>query len=90
GEAGGGAGVAAPGGVVRAAATLGALLAYALALEPVGFGVATFLLIVFLFRAIEPQPWLVALGGAAATVLACHVLFRVWLGVRLPPGPWGF
>jgi hypothetical protein len=90
GEAAVGAGVAAPGGVVRAAATLGALGVYALALEPVGFGVATLLLTIFLFRAIEPQPWPVALGGAAAAVLACHVLFRVWLGVRLPVGPWGF
>jgi hypothetical protein len=90
GEAGVGARTAAPGGVGRAAATLGALVVYALALEPVGFGVATLPLIVFLFRAIEPQPWPVALGGAAAAVLACHVLFRVWLGVRLPPGPWGF
>jgi len=76
--------------VVRAAAALAALLVYAFALEDVGFGVTTFLLIVFLFRAIEPQRWAVAVGGAIVTVIACHVLFRVWLGVRLPLGPWGF
>jgi hypothetical protein len=77
-------------GLVRAAATLAALFVYALALEWIGFGVGTFLLIAFLFRAIEPQPWPVALGGAATTVVVTHVLFRIWLGVRLPTGPWGF
>jgi len=83
--------VAAPRGrPVRAAATLAALLAYALVLEPVGFVVATFVLLAFLFRVIEPQPWPVALGGAAATAVAGHVLFRLGLGVRLPLGPWGF
>jgi putative tricarboxylic transport membrane protein len=75
---------------VRAALTLAALLVYAFALEPLGFGLCTFVLIAFLFRVIEPQPWSVALGGAAVTVIASHVLFRIWLGVRLPLGPWGF
>jgi putative tricarboxylic transport membrane protein len=78
------------GGLARAVATLAALLAYAVTLERVGFGVATFVLIVVLMRAIEPQRWPVALGSAVGAVLASHVLFRVWLGVRLPVGPWGF
>jgi hypothetical protein len=66
------------------------LLVYALALERVGFGIATFVLITFLFRAIEPRPWPVAVSGAATAVVVCHVVFRVWLGVRLPIGPWGY
>jgi putative tricarboxylic transport membrane protein len=78
------------GGLARAATTLATLLAYAFVLEPAGFALATFVLIVVLLRAVEPQPWPVALGGAAVAVLASHVLFRVWLGVRLPVGPWGF
>ena len=78
------------GGMARAAAALVGLLGYVVLLEHVGFGVATFLLIAFLFRAIEPQRWAVALGGAAATVLVSHVVFQVWLRVRLPIGPWGF
>jgi len=81
---------AAAGGFARGAATLAALLVYAFALDAVGFGVATFLLITFLFRAIEPQRWIVALGGALLTVVVTHVVFRIWLGVRLPIGPWGF
>jgi hypothetical protein len=78
------------GGLARAAATLAALFVYTAALEPLGFGLSTFLLIAFLFRAIEPQRWSIALGGAVLTVVASHILFRVWLGVRLPLGPWGF
>ena len=78
------------GGLLRAAATLATLFAYAFALGHLGFAVATFVLILVLLRAIEPQPWPVALGGALAAVAASHVLFRVWLGVRLPVGPWGF
>ena len=77
-------------GLFRATATLAALLLYAFALERAGFGVSTVVLILFLFRVIEPQPWPVALGGAVTAAAACHVLFRVWLGVRLPPGPFGF
>ena len=77
-------------GLGRVIATLGALLAYAMLLEQIGFTVSTFLLIVFLFRAIEPQRWLAAVGGAAVTAGGSHLVFRVWLGVQLPSGPWGF
>jgi hypothetical protein len=77
-------------GLARAGATLVALFLYAWALTALGFGAATFLFVAFLFRAIEPQRWPLVLGGAAATVLASHLLFRTWLGVRLPAGPWGF
>lgn len=73
-----------PDGRRRAGATMAALLVHALVFETVGFEVSTFLLIAFLFRAIEPRPWPAALGGAAATVAVCHVLFRTWLGVKLP------
>ena len=77
-------------GLARAAATLVALLGYVVLLQHVGFGVATFVLVAFLFRAIEPQRWPIALGGAVATVVVTHVVFQVWLRVRLPIGPWGF
>ena len=83
-------GAAAPGGLVRVALTLAALLGYAVVLEPAGFALATFALIAFLLRIIEPRPWPIALGGAVLTVIATHVVFRIWLGVRLPVGPGGF
>lgn len=83
-------GMTSRGGLARAAATLAALLVYAFVLEPAGFALATFALIAFLFRVVEPRPWPVALGGAAVTVIVTHVVFRVWLGVRMPAGPGGF
>lgn len=69
---------------------MAALFVYAFVLEALGFVLATFLLMVVLFRVVEPQPWIVAVGGAGASAFLGHLVFRVWLGVRLPPGPWGF
>jgi putative tricarboxylic transport membrane protein len=74
----------------RAAATLALSAAYVFALEPVGFGVATALYLLALFRLIEPRPWLVSVLLAASTTVGALVVFKVVLAVRLPAGPWGF
>jgi putative tricarboxylic transport membrane protein len=74
----------------RVVLLMAALFVYAFVLEALGFVLATFLLMVVLFRVVEPQRWIVAVGGATASSLLGHLVFRVWLGVRLPPGPWGF
>jgi hypothetical protein len=66
-----------------------ALFAYALVLESAGFGLTTFLLMLVVFRT-EPLRWPFAIGGAVAAAALSHLVFKVWLGVRLPPGPWGF
>jgi putative tricarboxylic transport membrane protein len=79
-----------PGRRDKVIAAIVTLVAYALVLEWLGFIAATFLLMLVLFRAVEPQRWIVALGGAAACALLSHLVFRIWLGVRLPRGPWGF
>lgn len=63
---------------------VGALFAYGWALPSLGFVVATTLLLVFLFKAVEPQPWWVAVGGAVASTLVAWVVFHVWLGAQLP------
>jgi putative tricarboxylic transport membrane protein len=65
------------------------LLGYALALEPLGFLLATFLFMLVLFRAVEPLGWPAAVGGSLATSLLAYALFKVWLQVQLPTGPWG-
>ena len=83
-----------PGAVVSAAGgrrfavmgTLAALLVYALVLEQLGFLLATFGLLVFFFKALQRQRWLVAVVGAVATALVSHLVFKVWLGVNLPGG----
>jgi len=66
--------------------TLVALLVYALVLEQLGFLLATFGLLVFFFKALQRQRWLVAVVGAVATALVSHLVFKVWLGVNLPGG----
>jgi len=69
--------------------TLVGLFAYAFVLEGLGFLLATVLLMLFLFRAVDPLRWPAAVGGSLATSLLSYALFKFGLGVRLPPGPWG-
>jgi putative tricarboxylic transport membrane protein len=69
--------------------TVAVMLAYAFALEPIGFVVSTCGLLLFFFRALERLCWTVAVAASAVTSIATYVVFRVWLHVRLPPGPWG-
>ena len=70
-------------------ATLGVMLAYAFALEPLGFVAATCGLLCFFFRALEGMRWTMAVAASALTSVVTYVIFKVWLYVRLPPGPWG-
>lgn len=67
-------------------AVLLALIVYASVFTFLGFILSTFLLLVFLFKAVEPQSWGKALAGAAITTLSAYVLFHVWLGSQLPKG----
>ena len=81
---------ASAGGRLKVIGTLGGLLVYALVLEPLGFLLATFALLLFFFTALQRQRWFVALGGSVATALATYLVFKVWLGVNLPSGLWSF
>lgn len=65
-----------------------ALLLYALFLETLGYILATVLLILFFFRAIEPQKWVVVILGSVITSFITYFLFKVWLQVQLPAGLW--
>jgi putative tricarboxylic transport membrane protein len=74
----------------KAVLALAASVVYAFALEPLGFLLTTFLFLVVLLRAVERRPWISSVTLAAATAVASHVVFKVWLAVQLPAGPWGF
>jgi putative tricarboxylic transport membrane protein len=67
----------------------GALLAYLLLLETLGFLTVTFLFLFLLFR-IEYRGWtfsaVLALVGAGSS----YALFQLWLKTQLPSGPFGF
>lgn len=73
----------------RLAATLGALVAYVLLFERIGFVTATTALLAFLFGALGRYRWPVALGGALVIAFAARLVFDRWLQVRLPPDVWG-
>jgi len=65
---------------------LAALVIYAYALERLGFIVSTVALLIFLFKAVEPQKWSWAILGAIVSTMAAYGLFHVWLGCQLPRG----
>jgi putative tricarboxylic transport membrane protein len=69
--------------------SLAALLLYGFFLESLGYILATFLLMFFFFRAIEPQKWVVVILGSVITSFITYFLFKVWLQVQLPAGVWG-
>ena len=73
--------------VVAVAGLVVALVAYVALLELLGYPLSTFLLVLFVLRLVEPRRWPVALGVAAAAAVGSFVVFAVWLGVPLPPGP---
>jgi hypothetical protein len=69
---------------------LGALAAGVAGIETAGFFAAMFLAMLFLFRVAERRPLAASLAASAGTALVLTLVFRTWLGVPLPAGPWGF
>ena len=82
---------AAPAGHWRkvVAVTLGLIVCVAV-IEQLGFVVAVSAYLLFLLRAVEKESWRTSLGVSIGTVAVLFGLFRVWLQVPLPKGPWGF
>ena len=76
-------------GWIRIASTLVTMIGFALVLEPLGFFLSTFLLMVLLLRAIEAPRWSKVLTVALVTALASYGLFAWLLGVPLPAGVLG-
>ena len=63
-----------------------ALLIYTFAFVHTGFVLSTTLLLIFLFKTIEPEKWIFAIGEAILASLVCFVVFSLWLDVQLPRG----
>ncbi len=76
-----------PGRIAKVAALLVVLAAYTFLLDPLGYPLCTFLLVLFMLRATDPQRWAVALSMAAITAVGSYVVFAIWLSVPLPRGP---
>lgn len=69
---------------------LGALSGYVYFFNILGFLLSTFLLMVFLFKAVEPTKWWIAILGSLITILASYGIFELWLKVSFPQGILGF
>ena len=67
-----------------------ALAAGVAGIEVAGFLVSMFLAMLFLFSVAERLPFVASLATSAVSALVLTIVFRTWLGVPLPTGPWGF
>ncbi|MBM3569037.1 MAG: tripartite tricarboxylate transporter TctB family protein [Alphaproteobacteria bacterium] len=65
------------------------LALHAYAMPVLGFVLATAVLMVVLFKTVEPQPWPTALIGAVASTGLAWLLFVKALGTQLPVGALG-
>jgi putative tricarboxylic transport membrane protein len=74
----------------RWVAMLAALFLYVALLERLGFVPATFLLMLVLFRLLEPYRWTTVLAFSLFTMGAAYLFFVILLDSRLPVGPLGF
>ena len=66
--------------------TFGALIAYNLIFETLGFTLTTFLFVGFLVRFIFPQSWLRTIVLAVSSAVVARLLFVNFLQTQLPPG----
>ena len=67
----------------------GAILAYLLLLETLGFVTITFLFLFLLFR-MEYKGWVFSAVAALVGAGSSYALFQLWLRTQLPAGPFGF
>ena len=66
------------------------LVVYTAALTSLGFILSTFVLLVVLFKTVEPQGWAVSLIGSVLTTTTAWLVFVYWLGTQMPVGTiWG-
>jgi putative tricarboxylic transport membrane protein len=74
----------------RGAKLMAALFLYVTVFQFLGFILSTFLLLVYMFKGLEPQSWRNALLFSAVTVAICYLVFKVFLELQFPPGVLSF
>jgi putative tricarboxylic transport membrane protein len=55
-----------------------------------GFLASTFLLMIFLFKAVEPTRWWISILSSLITIFISYGIFSLWLNVPFPIGILGF
>ncbi len=73
-------------GWLRGAKLLAALFLYVSVFHFLGFIVSTFMLLLYMFKGLEPQSWRSALLLSATTVAICYLVFGVFLELQFPSG----
>jgi len=63
---------------------MAALFLYVAVFQVLGFIVSTFLLLVYLFKGLEPQSWRNALLLSAVTIAICYLVFGVFWNSSSP------
>jgi len=66
------------------------MLIYIFIFNFLGFLFSTFLLMVFLFKAVEPTRWWISILSSLITILITYSIFNLWLKVPFPTGVLGF
>jgi len=74
----------------RGVKLMAALILYVTVFQVLGFIVSTFLLLVYMFKGLEPQSWGMALLLSTVTIAICYLVFGVFLELQFPPGLLGF
>ncbi len=70
----------------KIACVIAGMTLYTLLLEPVGFALCTFLLMLFYLKIIALQRWQLSFGFAFAVALLAHLFFDLLLNAQLPRG----
>jgi len=70
--------------------TLAVLFIYTAVFSVLGFIIGTILLLLFLFRLMEPRPWWIVLTTSLVTTGLFYVGFKMGLDSQLPRGLLGF
>jgi hypothetical protein len=72
--------------VLRIGMVSAVLFVYVFLWDVIGFPASTFLLLLFLFRCVEPLRWRTVFVASGLTLAFTYILFSVLLGARLPAG----
>lgn len=59
---------------------------YVALLEQLGFPLSTFLVLLFLLRAVEKKSWTLSLVTCLSVTVCSYLLFELWLEAQLPRG----
>jgi putative tricarboxylic transport membrane protein len=70
--------------------TLLALFAYTFMLEPIGFIITTFIVLLFLFKITDTKKWVTPVILSGSSVIVSYLVFSVWLKLQFPKGLLGF